>query len=108
MSTTEDHTNQAPQPSWRRLTGLGLEFFGAVFGFVLLGTWIDRSFDTSPRGVLICAILGIFGGLYNLIRSALKTLEPSAAAAKARRPAEDREDGEDGPPASFEDGGEGD
>ena len=71
MATTDD-----TRPAWRRTTGLGLEFFGAVFGFVLLGTWIDRSYDTSPRGVLICAILGIVGGLYNLIRSALKTLDP--------------------------------
>jgi F0F1-type ATP synthase assembly protein I len=70
--TTED-----PKPSWRRLTGLGLELFGMVFGFVLLGTWIDRRYDTSPWGVLICAVLGIAGGLYNLIRSALQTLKTS-------------------------------
>lgn len=111
MSTTEDRKNQAPQPPWRRLAGLGLELFGAVFGFVLLGTWIDRSYDTSPRGVLICAILGIFGGLYNLIRSAMKTLEPPPEA--ARRPAGDRngearKDEVDGPAASAEDGGKGD
>lgn len=86
MATTED-----PQPSWRRLTGAGLEFFGAVFGFVLLGSWIDRSYDTSPLGVLICAILGIVGGLYNLIRSALKTLHTSDSPALGRKSDEDRE-----------------
>ena len=80
MPATED-----PKPSWHRQAGLGLEFFGVVFGSVLLGTWIDRSYDTSPRGVLICAILGIFGGLYNLIRSALRALKSSEAAQGKRR-----------------------
>lgn len=60
--------------SWRRLTSLGFEFFGLIVGFLLLGTWIDRNYNTNSRGVLICAILGIFGGLFHLIRSALKTL----------------------------------
>lgn len=74
MTRTDD-----PKPSWRRLTGLGLELFGLVFGFVLLGTWIDHRYGTSPRGVLICAVLGIVGGLYNLIHSALETLKSSEA-----------------------------
>ena len=72
MASSDD-----PKPSWRRLTGLGVELFAMVFGFVLLGTWIDRRYDTSPQGVLICAVLGIFGGLYRLIRSALETLKTS-------------------------------
>ena len=72
MTRTDD-----PKPPWRRLTGLGVELFGMVFGSVLLGTWIDRRYDTSPWGVLICAIVGIIGGLYNLIRSALITLKSS-------------------------------
>lgn len=65
----------------RRLAGLGFEFFGVIVGSLLLGTWIDRSYNTSPRGVLICAILGILGGLYNLIRSAQKAFKESEAPA---------------------------
>lgn len=68
-------TTETPQPGWRRMAGIGFEFFAVVAGLVLLGTWIDRYYDTSPRGVLICAILGIVGGLYNLIHSALKTMK---------------------------------
>lgn len=86
MPTTEDS-----KPSWWRHAGLGFQFFGAVFGFVLLGTWIDRKFGTSPRGVLICATLGIVGGLYNLIRSALKSFPSSTSPAEDRAAEEDRE-----------------
>ncbi len=88
------------QPPWRRLAGLGFELFGVLFGFILLGSWIDRSYDTSPRGVLICAILGIAGGLYNLIRSALSTLNPPAVSGKALKSGDGRDDEEKDWPAS--------
>lgn len=96
MSTTGDRksdgqTNAASQPSWQRFAGLGFELLVVVFGAVLLGTWIDRSYDTGPWGVLICAIVGILGGLYNLIRSALKALDSSASSAPARRERDDRD-----------------
>lgn len=61
---------------WQRLTGLGFELLAAVLGFTLLGLWIDRHYGTHPRGVLICAVLGIVGGLYNLIRASLNLLRP--------------------------------
>ena len=100
MTRTED-----PKPPWRRLTGLGFELFGTVFGLVLLGTWIDHRYGTGPRSVLICAILGIIGGLYNLIRSALVTLKSSdpprtaggggtAEKKTAKRPVESQGDGQ--------------
>ena len=79
------------QPPWRRLTGLGFEFFGAVFGFVLLGVWIDRRYDTAPRGVLICAALGIVGGLYHLVRAALATLDSAEQKNKDRKSRDDIE-----------------
>lgn len=102
MSTTEDRkpdghreadgpTDAVPRPSWQRFAGLGFELFVVVFGAVLLGTWIDRSYNTGPWGVLICAILGILGGLYNLIRSALKALDSSDSSARARREGDDRD-----------------
>ena len=54
------------------LTGLGFELVGSVAGGALLGWWIDRTLGTSPRWLLILAGVGIVGGLYNLIRVALK------------------------------------
>lgn len=95
MRKTEDG-----QPPWRRFAGLGFELFGALAGFVLLGTWIDRTYDTSPRGVVICAILGIIGGLYKLIHSALSTLTPSVKPAQARDSGDGREDEGEGSPGA--------
>ena len=55
-----------------RLSGMGFEFAAAVIGFVLVGYWIDRHYGCRPKGVLIGAALGILGGGYNLIRTALQ------------------------------------
>ena len=54
-----------------RAAGSGLELAAAIGGTCLLGYWIDRHFDSSPWGILICATIGITGGLYNLIRRTL-------------------------------------
>ncbi len=58
--------------SWVRLSGMGFEFAAAVIGFVLVGYWIDRHYGCRPKGVLIGAALGILGGGYNLIHTALR------------------------------------
>ena len=70
------------------LAGLGMEMVAAVVGLGALGWWIDRSQDTAPWGLVICATIGFVGGMYNLIRSAL------AAAREAERRARREEDGE--------------
>ena len=64
------------KPSWLRHTTIGMELFVAVLGFALLGLWIDRHYGTGPRGLLICSILGLIGGLYNFIRTSLRILNP--------------------------------
>jgi len=64
------------QASWQRLLPLGFELFGAVLGFSLLGYWIDHRYGTRPWGLLVCAVLGLVGGLYNLIRVSLSVLNP--------------------------------
>ncbi len=98
------HETEGGHPPWRHLAGLGFELFGMLLGSVLLGTWIDRSYDTSPRGVLICAILGIGGGLYKLIQSALSTLNPPAVAGKTQKSGDSRDDEvKDRPASSRED-----
>lgn len=48
--------------------GLGFELVCAVAGFVLVGVWIDRHYSSGPWGTLICLVLGLIGGLYNLFR----------------------------------------
>jgi F0F1-type ATP synthase assembly protein I len=60
------------------LTGLGFELLAAVAGFSFVGYWIDRHYETEPWGLVICALLGIVGGLYNFIRAATRATERDA------------------------------
>ena len=64
------------RPSWQRLSGIGIEFAGAVGGFALLGYWIDGRWNTRPWALLICVGLGLMGGTYNLVREALAASRP--------------------------------
>ena len=67
----QDSKGQAPSSKlW--LTGLGFELLGSIAGGALLGWWIDRQRGTSPKWLVILAGIGIVGGLYNLIRTALR------------------------------------
>jgi len=68
-----------------RLAGTGVELAAAVAGGCLLGYWIDRHFKTSPWGLIICALLGIVGGLYNMIRQAMQEA-PGSDGCKKERP----------------------
>jgi F0F1-type ATP synthase assembly protein I len=61
------------------LTGMGFELLAAVAGFTFLGYWIDRHYETSPWGLVICALLGIIGGLYNFIRTATRAAGTEAS-----------------------------
>jgi ATP synthase protein I len=62
---------QKSTSSWVRLSGIGVELVAAVVGFTLIGYWLDRHFGIRPWGVLIGALLGLVGGMYNVIRQAL-------------------------------------
>ena len=59
-------------PPWVSHAGVGLELAGAVAGFALVGYWIDRHFGSQPWGIVGGLIIGIVGGLYNLVKEALK------------------------------------
>ena len=54
----------------------------AVGALCLAGYWVDRKFETSPWGMLIGAMTGIVGGLYNMIRPALRAALRSVDDAK--------------------------
>ena len=61
-------------PGWVRHSGVGLELAGAVAGFALLGYWIDRRFATEPWGLVVGVVLGLVGGLYNLVKQSLQAV----------------------------------
>lgn len=54
------------------LSGLGMELVAAVVGFTFVGFWIDRHYGTAPWALVVCAVLGIVGGLYNFVRAAIR------------------------------------
>jgi F0F1-type ATP synthase assembly protein I len=56
---------------WIRLASSGFELAAAVGGFALVGHLIDRSRGSHPKGLLIGAVLGLVGGMYNLIKASL-------------------------------------
>lgn len=54
-----------------RLAGMGSELAAAVLGGCALGWWVDRAFGTGHWGLIVGSLIGIVGGLYNLIRKAV-------------------------------------
>ncbi len=59
---------------WIRYSGIGLELAGATAGMTLVGYWIDRRFGTGPWGMIGGVIIGIVGGLYNLVKESLAAI----------------------------------
>jgi F0F1-type ATP synthase assembly protein I len=64
------------RPSWLRFSGIGIEFAAAVAGFTMVGWWVDRHWNCRPWGLLSGAVLGLTGGMYNMIRQALGAFKP--------------------------------
>ena len=79
-------------PGWVRHSGVGLELAGATAGLALLGYWIDKHFGTRPWGIIGGVVIGLVGGLYNLVRESLEAVheaqEDDAAIAEEARRAE--------------------
>ncbi len=53
---------------------MGLELAGAVIGGCVIGWYIDKQFGTR-YGLMTGALVGIIGGMYNLLKQALKTIK---------------------------------
>jgi F0F1-type ATP synthase assembly protein I len=66
---------------------MGIELGAAVVGFCLLGIWIDHRYDTAPYGTLICALLGLVGGMFNFIRQSLQAVKDQSPPTKSKRDA---------------------
>ena len=63
---------------WMRYAGLGVDFAATVGVFVLIGYWIDRHWQLGRKATITGAILGLIGGMYNLIRGSLKAFEETS------------------------------
>ena len=81
-------------PGWVRYSGIGLELAGVIGGMALVGYWIDRRFTTQPWGMLGGVVIGLVGGLYNLVRESLEASREARAddqsASEERRDADGR------------------
>jgi F0F1-type ATP synthase assembly protein I len=62
-------------PGWVRHSGIGLELAGAIAGLAFVGYWIDGRFGTTPWGMLGGVVIGLVGGLYNLVRESLAAVQ---------------------------------
>lgn len=61
-----------PNSNWGKYLGLGLEVaVGCGLGFAA-GRWLDSKFHWTPWGTLACTLLGLAGGMYLLIKEALR------------------------------------
>jgi F0F1-type ATP synthase assembly protein I len=76
-------------PGWVRHAGVGLELAGATAGLALVGHWVDGHYGTQPWGVVTGVIVGLVGGLYNLIRESFAAVRE--AQVEDREHARDRE-----------------
>jgi F0F1-type ATP synthase assembly protein I len=65
---------RAASSKWLRYSSLGLELGAAVAVPTLLGAWIDRRWGSEPWGFLAGFCLGIGGGLYRFIRTAMAAM----------------------------------
>ncbi|MDP2301250.1 MAG: AtpZ/AtpI family protein [Ignavibacteria bacterium] len=51
--------------------GLGLQLAATMVVMIFIGDWIDKKYETSPIWTLIFGVLGIFTGMYQLIKTVL-------------------------------------
>jgi F0F1-type ATP synthase assembly protein I len=72
-------------PSWVRHSGVGLELAGATAGLALVGYWLDGRFGTAPWGLIAGVILGLVGGLYNLVKESLQAIRDARVEDAATR-----------------------
>jgi F0F1-type ATP synthase assembly protein I len=72
-------------PSWVRHSGVGVELAGAMAGLALLGYWLDGRFGTQPWGLVAGVVVGMVGGLYNLVKQSLRAAREAGVEDEAVR-----------------------
>ena len=57
---------------WGRYLGVGLQMLAGVGLGLIVGQWLDRRYHWEPWGTTIGAMLGLAGGMYLLIKDAVR------------------------------------
>ncbi len=73
-----DEENESSSQLYR-LSGMGIELAASVVGMTLVGWLLDRLLGTTPWLIVSFAVLGIVGGTYNFIKSAVRENRSSQA-----------------------------
>jgi F0F1-type ATP synthase assembly protein I len=60
------------EPSMGHFLGLGLQVAIGVGLGLWAGSWLDRRFGWTPWGTLVCVMLGMAGGMYLMIKEAIR------------------------------------
>ena len=66
MSENQDQQN------WGQFLGMGLQMAVGVGLGLAVGSWLDRRYGWAPWGVLVGVMVGLSGGMYLLIKEALR------------------------------------
>ena len=83
--TQEERPKRRRRRSEMGLAGMGFDLAASVGVGTLIGWWIDRQYDTEPWGLVVCAMIGIVGGLFYFAKVGHR------AARRAEREQEERE-----------------
>jgi ATP synthase protein I len=74
----EDITQPNPEPkkesgknAWS-YAGIGIQFAATTGFFAFMGLYLDRRMGWTPWGTVTLTLIGLIGGLYLLIKDALK------------------------------------
>lgn len=68
-----DEDDENSDRGWIVYLGLGTQLAITVTGMAFLGYWLDKKFNTEPLLTVIASFLGITAGLYNFIKTVLKS-----------------------------------
>ncbi len=53
--------------------GLGMQLAITVTVMVFIGNWLDEKFELSPILTIVFSMFGVFAGMYNFIKSVIKS-----------------------------------
>jgi ATP synthase protein I len=76
MKQSEKNNNKSENgsgPGWVNYLGLGMQLAVTVTAMAFLGIWLDKKFNTQPVLTIVCSFFGITAGMYNFIKTALKS-----------------------------------
>jgi F0F1-type ATP synthase assembly protein I len=63
---------QDQDSNWGYMAGVGLQMLVGVGLGYLVGSWLDGKYGWGPWGVIIGSMLGLAGGMYLLIKDAIR------------------------------------